>query len=141
MDAFLQRLCIRSASGERAGFDADSCPCGRGVGLAVERLRPEPGVSAEASGAHVSSWLMLTTDKGLSCPHCTAYAGAGICFPRSAHTQPQGQVPPSPLPVPRLHTHPVLWTTLQDGWARKAPWHVSGGELWLLSEIWAAVLE
>ncbi|CAM9715381.1 unnamed protein product [Rangifer tarandus platyrhynchus] len=97
------------SSGERAGFDAGSCPCGGGVGLAGERLRPEPGVSAEASGAHVSSRLMLATDKGLSCPHCTACAGAGVCFPRSTHTQPQGQVPfvpPSPLPVPRLQGTP-----------------------------------
>lgn len=61
MDAFLYRLCIPSASGERAGFDAGSCLCGRGVGLVVERLRPEPEVSAEASGVHVSSRLMLTT--------------------------------------------------------------------------------
>ena len=96
----------------------------------VEELRVEPGVSAEAVGVHVSSRLMLTRDKGLTRPLHTAYAGAGICFPRSTQTQPQVQVPfvpPSPLPVPRLHTHPMLWTTLQGGWTRVALWHVSGG--------------
>ena len=83
----------------------------------VEGLRAEPGVSAEAIGVHVSSWLMLTRQRSdLSPPHClcrcwylfpslhsNAASGASLLCPSQ----------PSPCPQAPHVPHSVDHTT---GW-------------------------
>lgn len=80
----------------------------------VEGLRAEPGVSAEASGVHVSSRLMLTTDKGLTCPLCSCW----YLFPLLHSNAASGASPlclsqPSPCPQAPHAPHAVDRTV---GW-------------------------
>ena len=87
--------------------------------------------SAEARGAHVSSQLMLITERVLSCLWCVACASTSNCFLCFAQTQPRVQVPFVPHSW-QLLTVSAAPTLLLDRagspvWSLGVYWHVSCG--------------
>lgn len=82
----------------------------------------------------VGPQLVPSADRGLSCLSCTACAGAHSCFPCSAQTQLQVQVPLTPhswslLPLPYCGWGPHVLMVYTEVW---------GVVDWPLSKFWNA---